>query len=424
MPITVQVPPVNPLPVVDAGATQIICEGSTASLTAVCNLVTVNTTLSGASEVPANASTATGTVSGTYDKVSKQLLLTISFNGLAANASAAHIHKGAVGTNGGVVIGFSGVPAATSGSFTYTGTLTSTQETDLLAGLYYVNVHNASFPGGEIRGQLSTACVANSYTWNPGNLSGQTVTVSPSTTQLYTVTASNTTTGCSSTATTTVTVNPRPVPTIGSNTPVCAGNTLNLTSSGGTTYAWTSSNGFTSSAQNPTIANATVSATGTYTVTVTNVNGCTNTATTAVVINALPTATASSNSPICSGVTLNLTGGGVGTYTWTSSSGFTSSLQSPSISSATASMSGTYTITVTNVNGCTSTATTSVTVNPVTATPTPQANTQIIFGASITLTATGCSGVNDVLKWYKSADNSLATMPVSPTATTNFYAKM
>jgi hypothetical protein len=575
---------VNPVPVVVAGANQTICEGSTASLTATCNLLTVSTTLSGASEVPANASTATGTVSGTFDKVTKQLLLTISFNGLTANASAAHIHKAAVGVNGGVIIGFLGVPAATSGSFTYSGTLTAGQETDLLAGLYYVNVHNANFPGGEIRGQLSTACVANNFVWNPENLSGQTVTVSPSTTQLYTVTASNTTTGCSSTATTIVNVNARPVVTIGSNTPICAGNALNLTTTVGSsdepstfawtgpnsftstaqsptiisstvsasgtytvtvtnvsgcittattaviinanptatassnspicagntlnligggvgtyswtssngftstdqnpsisnatvstsgtytitvtnasgctstasvavtvnptptatassnspicagntlnltgggvgTYSWTSSNGFTSTDQNPSIANATVSATGTYTITVTNVSGCTSTASVAVIVNANPTATASNNSPICSGVTLNLTGGGVGTYAWAGPSGYTSTAQSPSIASATASMSGVYTLIVTNVNGCTSMATTSVTVNPVTTTPTPQANTQIIFGASITLTATGCSGVNDVLKWYKTSDNSLAVMPVSPTATTNYYAK-
>jgi len=286
-------------------------------------LLTVSTTLSGASEVPANASTATGTVSGTFDKVTKQLLLTISFNGLTVNASAAHIHKAAVGVNGGVVIGFSGVPAVTSGSFTYSGTLTAGQETDLLAGLYYVNVHNASFPGGEIRGQLSTACVANNFVWNPGNLSGQTVTVSPTLTQTYTVTASNTTTGCSTTATTTVNVNSRPVPTIGSNTPVCAGSTLNLTSSGGSTYAWAGANGFTSTDQNPSIASVTLLVTGTYTVTVTNINGCTNTATTAVVINALPTATASNNSPICSGTTLNLTGGGVGSYLWSGPNTFT-----------------------------------------------------------------------------------------------------
>jgi CHRD domain/Bacterial Ig domain/Ig-like domain CHU_C associated/PKD-like domain len=414
---------VNLLPVVDAGGTQIICEGSTASLTATCNLLTFNTTLSGTSEVPANASTATGNVSGTYDKVSKQLLLTFTFNGLVANASAAHLHRGPVGGNGPVQIPFSGVPAATSGSFTYTGTLTASQETDLLAGIYYANIHNASFPGGEIRGQLSTACIANNFVWNPGNLSGQTVTVSPIATQLYTVTASNTTTGCSSTATTTVNVNPKPVPAIGSNTPVCAGNTLNLTSGGGTSYAWVGPNTFTSTAQNPNIASVTLLATGTYTVTVTNVNGCTNTATTAVVINSLPTATASNNTPICSGVTLNLIGGGGVSYAWSGPSGYTSTAQSPSIPLATTSMSGTYTITVTNANGCTSTATTSVTVNPVVNPPVPQANTQIIFGASITLTATGCSGVNDVLKWYKSSDNSLAGMPVSPTATTNYYAK-
>lgn len=414
---------VNPLPVVDTGANQTICEGSTASLTATCNLLTFNTTLSGASEVPANASTATGNVSGTYDKVTKQLLLTFTFNGLTANASAAHLHKGAVGVNGPVQIGFSGVPSATSGSFTYIGTLTTTQETDLLAGLYYANIHNASFPGGEIRGQLSTACVANNFVWNPGNLSGQTVTVSPSAAQLYTITATNTATGCSTTATTTVNVDPRPVPTIGSNTPVCAGNTLNLNAGGGTSYAWSGPNTFTATDTNPSIASVTLLATGTYTVTVTNVNGCTNTATTAVVINSLPTATASNNSPICSGTTLNLTGGGVGSYLWSGPNTFTSTAQSPSILLSTTSISGTYTILVTNVNGCTSTATTSVNVNPVVTIPTPQANTQIIFGASITLTATGCSGVNDVLKWYQTSDNALAVIPVSPTATTNYYAK-
>ena len=120
---------------------------------------------------------------------------------------------------------------------------------------------------------------------------------------------------------------------------------------------------------------------------------------------------------------MNLTGGGIGTYAWTGVNGFTSTDQNPTISNATISNSGTYRITVTNINGCTSTATTSVTVNPIVNLPVPQANTQIVFGASITLTATVCSEINDVLKWYKSSDNSLAAMPVSPTATTNFYAK-
>jgi hypothetical protein len=198
---------------------------------------------------------------------------------------------------------------------------------------------------------------------------------------------------------------------------------LNLTGTGTGTYAWTGPNSFTSSAQNPSIENATTLATGTYTISVTNASGCVFNATTAVTVNPTPTATASNNSPICSGETLQLTGSGVGTYAWAGPNGYSSTAQSPSITNATASLSGVYTITVTNDNNCTSTATTSVTVNPVVNPPVPQANTPIIFGASITLTATGCSGVNDVLKWYKSSDNSLATMPVSPTVQTNYYAK-
>jgi Subtilase family/FG-GAP-like repeat/Ig-like domain CHU_C associated len=58
-------------------------------------------------------------------------------------------------------------------------------------------------------------------------------------------------------------------------------------------------------------------------------------------------------------------------------------------------------------------------------TPTAQINTSIPTGGSITLTATGCSGSPGTytLKWYKSNDNSLITMPVSPTSMTDYYAK-
>ncbi len=53
------------------------------------------------------------------------------------------------------------------------------------------------------------------------------------------------------------------------------------------------------------------------------------------------------------------------------------------------------------------------------------ANATIPSGGSISLTATGCSGSlgTYALKWYKASDNSLVTMPVSPTVTTNYYAK-
>ena len=108
---------------------------------------------------------------------------------------------------------------------------------------------------------------------------------------------------------------------------------------------------------------------------------------------------------------------------WSGPNSHSSTAQNPSIANASTSASGVYTLTVTNANGCTSTATTSVTVNPVVVIPTPQANTQIIFRASVTLTATGCSAVNDALKWYHTTNNVLVTIPVSPTVTSAYYAK-
>ncbi|MBB3837122.1 hypothetical protein FHS57_001116 [Runella defluvii] len=64
---------------------------------------------------------------------------------------------------------------------------------------------------------------------------------------------------------------------------------------------------------------------------------------------------------------------------------------------------------------------------PVCGTPTCPApvatGADICLGTSVTLTATGCSGNGAVLKWYKSANDSLAVMPVAPNTTTNYYAK-
>ena len=207
---------VNAQPAVTVSADQTICIGSSATLNATC-LMNVSALLSGASEVPANASTATGYATGTYNTITKELKLTITFAGLSANASGAHIHgPAAVGVNAGVIINFAGLfPAATSGTFNYTGTLDATNETNMLNGLTYINLHNTSFPGGEIRGQISaTSCSADTYEWNPGAIAGQNPVVSPLADQLYTLTASNSGTGCFANATTTVFVTPVTVPAV------------------------------------------------------------------------------------------------------------------------------------------------------------------------------------------------------------------
>jgi fibronectin type 3 domain-containing protein len=171
-------------------------------------------------------------------------------------------------------------------------------------------------------------------------------------------------------ATTTVLVNSTPAPTAGNNGPLCSGSTLNLTAStvAGATYIWAGPNGFTSSEQNPSIANATSDATGVYSVAAT-VGGCTSPAgTTLAVVNQPPAApTAGNNGPLTAGSTLNLTASIVAgaTYSWTGPNGFTSTEQNPSIPNVTTNASGNYSVTAT-VGTCTSpSGTTAVTINPV-----------------------------------------------------------
>jgi len=199
-------------------------------------------------------------------------------------------------------------------------------------------------------------------------------------------------------ATTTATVNATPAaPVAGNNSPICAGSTLNLTASTvpGATYSWSGPNGFTSSAQNPSIASATTDASGLYSVTAT-VNGCTSPAgTTIAVVNAIPaTPTAGNNGPLCSGSPLNLTASTVpgAAYSWTGPNGFTSSAQNPSIANATTDASGLYSVTAT-VNGCTSPAgTTTVTVNATPTAPTAGSTSPLYAGMTLYLTASTVPG--------------------------------
>ena len=112
--------------------------------------VTFMATLNGASETPANASAATGTATFTFDPTTYKLSGSVSFTGLAA--TAAHIHTGAVGVAGPVTIDLGS--NLTSPISLPAIVLTAQEQNDLLSGLFYVNVHSAAFPGGEIRGQL------------------------------------------------------------------------------------------------------------------------------------------------------------------------------------------------------------------------------------------------------------------------------
>jgi hypothetical protein len=110
-------------------------------------------TLAGATEVPANTSAGKGTADIDYDAGTKKLSWKLTYSGLTGPATMAHFHGPAeVGKNAAVAVA---IPNATSSPTEGSATLTDAQAADLLAGKYYVNVHTAANPGGEIRGQVT-----------------------------------------------------------------------------------------------------------------------------------------------------------------------------------------------------------------------------------------------------------------------------
>ncbi len=111
-----------------------------------------NIALTGAQEVPANSSQATGTFNGTYNRNTKVLTYTLTYDGITPTAM--HFHKEAIGQSGGVEVPIGSTPYS-SPVTGQTPVLTQDQEADLLAGDWYVNIHSSQFPAGEIRGQLT-----------------------------------------------------------------------------------------------------------------------------------------------------------------------------------------------------------------------------------------------------------------------------
>jgi uncharacterized membrane protein YgcG len=78
-------------------------------------------------------------------------VFTIAVTHNIAALTGGHIHTGATGINGPVIFTFSSLTSPIS--FT-SNALTPAQEAELFGNLNYVNLHSATFPGGEIRGQL------------------------------------------------------------------------------------------------------------------------------------------------------------------------------------------------------------------------------------------------------------------------------
>ena len=110
-------------------------------------------TLDGKSETPPNTSAGTGTADIDWDAATKKLSWKLTYSGLSGPATAAHFHGPAeADKNAGVALA---IPNATSSPVEGSATLTDAQAADLAAGKYYINIHTAANPGGEIRGQVT-----------------------------------------------------------------------------------------------------------------------------------------------------------------------------------------------------------------------------------------------------------------------------
>jgi hypothetical protein len=113
-------------------------------------MATQQVTLSGANEVPPVTTSATGNATVTI-KEDRSVSASVTVSGMTATAS--HIHEGATGANGPVI-----VPFTKTGDNTFAAPegakLTEAQYASFKAGNLYVNVHSAKNPGGEVRAQL------------------------------------------------------------------------------------------------------------------------------------------------------------------------------------------------------------------------------------------------------------------------------
>lgn len=219
-------------------------------------------------------------------------------------------------------------------------------------------------------GQTAVPGTFSTYLWSPGGETTATKSVSASGTYKVTVTNAG---GCSSTDSVVVvtTASTLPVITGSSATPLCAGDSITLTSSQATGIKW--SNGATTQS-------VTVHASGSYTVKYNSGSGCDSLTSAAyvVTINPLPVASISGSGDICLGNSNTLTAGaGFTSYLWNTGE------TNQSISVGAASI---YSVLVTNSNGCRDTA--SLTTRFVTlAAPVVTGNLSFCPGGSTTLDA-------------------------------------
>ncbi len=252
------------------------------------------------------------------------------------------------------------------------------------------------------------------YSWTPptglnnATIANPIATLSATTEYFVSFTDAN---GCKNLDSVTITVNAIPTISTRSDTSICNGASLILTTIGtGSTYTWTPATGLNNS--NIISPTANPSTTTNYIVTTTTAAGCINKDTVSIIVLEVPQVNASGDTTICgsSSVQLNANASGAISYSWTPTTG----LNNPNISNPLANPDATtnYLVTATGANGCKNTDSVLVQIFPK-----PQFSVAPPFallceGTSLTLTAYG----GDSYSWY--GDTSFTSINSAVTTVT------
>ena len=398
---------INPLPLVNGGLDQTVCDGTSVTLNATGSATYtwdngVTNSLAFTPSVGTVVYTVTG-VSGFNCVNTDQVSVTVNPLPLVNAGTDQTICIGTAVTLSGLGAttytwdnsGVDGVAfnPSTTATYTVTGTdgngCINTDQVQVIVNLL-ANV---------TAGPDQTVCIgtavtlsgggAVSYAWDNGLING--VAFTPGATTTYTVTGTDAN-GCVNTDQVVVNINALPAVDAGNDQSICLGASATLSGAGAVTYAW-----------NNTVINATAfspASTATYTVTGTDANGCINTDQVGVTVNALPLVNAGTDQTICIGAQVTLSGSGANTYTW--NNGVTNALAFAPAATTT------YSVTGTDVNGCQNTDQMLVTVNPL---PIVNAGTDAVVCAGATVTLFG-SGAN-AYTWNNGLTNGIAFTPAA-----------
>jgi gliding motility-associated-like protein len=373
---------VNPIPVVNAGADQSICTGSTTTLTAsgastyswspatglsCASCASTNATVTATTTYVVTGTSAAGCSSKDTVVITAKPLPTVNAGpdeGICKGGSVELRARGAVSYVWTPTTGLScstcdSTLVTPAGTTTYlvvgTGTNGCKDSDNVVVTVYQPPViavtHDTILCNGASV-QLN-ASGASTYSWTPAStLSCNTCPgpiASPTATTTYTVTGVDVH-GCADSNKVTITVIDRAAINVGPNDTLCKGQSANLYAAGGSDYLWIPSNGLNNNAVSDPIA--TPDTTTTYTVIIKQKSCFTDTENVTVVVYPIPTVSLGADQTILAGGSTQLyaNGNNILTYEWTPTDGLScTDCQSPT---AMPKKTITYTVFVTGAGGC------------------------------------------------------------------------